>query len=69
MGGDNRDWSGTPLEILHKKHIENGKSKEEAFENAGKECGWLLKKVISIDKRQFETEKTAINRKYHWLDN
>jgi hypothetical protein len=67
MGGDNRDWSGTPLEILYNKHIQNGKTVKEAFENAGKESGWLLKRVIHDDKRPFETEKTEINRKYRWL--
>jgi hypothetical protein len=68
MGGDNRDWSKTPLEILYNKHIQNGKTTKEAFDNAGKESGWLLKRVIYDDKRQFETEKTEINRKYRWLE-
>jgi hypothetical protein len=67
MGGDNRDWDGTPLEILYKKHIQNGKSAKDAFDSAGKESGWLLKKVVFDDKRQFETERTAINRKYRCL--
>jgi hypothetical protein len=68
MGGDNRDWSKTPLEILYNKHIQNGKTVKEAFDNAGKESGWLLKKVINNDRRQFETEETDINRKYRWLE-
>ncbi|MDR2434364.1 MAG: hypothetical protein LBD47_07330 [Treponema sp.] len=67
MGGDNNDWTGTPLQMLHDKEIENGKSKEEAYDNAGKNSGWLLKKVIFDDKRRFETEETPINRRYRWL--
>jgi hypothetical protein len=69
MGGDNRDWSGTPLETLYKKHIQDGKSEKDAFVSAGQESGWLLKKVIHSDKRKFETEETEINRKYRWLEN
>jgi hypothetical protein len=68
MGGDNRDWSKTPLEILYNKHIRDGKSAQEAFDNAGRESGWLLKRVVNDDKRQFETEETPINRKYRWLE-
>jgi hypothetical protein len=70
MGGDNRDWSGTPLEILCNKHTKNGEFTKEGFDNAGRDCGWLLKKVIySDEKRQFETKETPINRAYRWLEN
>jgi hypothetical protein len=68
MGGDNRDWRKTPLEILYNKHIQSGKTAEEAFDNAGKESGWLLKKVVHDDKKDFETEETELSRKYRWLE-
>jgi hypothetical protein len=66
MGGDNRDWKPTPLQILYDKHIQNSKNSAEAFDLAGKESGWILKKVINDDHRNFETTKDDI-RKYRWL--
>jgi hypothetical protein len=69
MGGDNRDWSGTPLEALYTSHIQNGKSPEDAFALAGQESGWLLKRVIHDDARRFATEKAPINRQYRFMGN
>ena len=68
MGGDNRGWNGTPLQTLYDKHVLNGKTPDEAFEVAGQESGWLLKETVHRDERQFETESTAINRRYRWLE-
>jgi len=68
MGGENRDWNGTPLQILYDRQIQEGKNEKEAFDNAGRDCGWLLKKVIHSDKRRFETEETGINRGYTWVE-
>ena len=67
MGGDNRDWDHTPLIVLYTKHIQSGKTPEDAFETAGQESGWLLKHAIHADKRRFETEETPKIRKYRWL--
>ncbi len=57
MGGANYFWQGTPFIVLYEKHISNGKSIDEAIASAGKDSGWLLKRVIKDDKRQFETKK------------
>lgn len=65
MGGKNYYWEGTPLSVLYEKH----KDKETAVEDAGKDAGWLLKKVINDDKRTFSTKKEALVRKYKWLGN
>lgn len=67
MGGDNRDWSTTPLAVLYSRHIQNGKTDEEAFNTAAQDSGWLLKRVIHADARRFATQDTAINRQYRWL--
>jgi hypothetical protein len=67
MGGVNRDWSGAPLNVLYTRHLQNGKSPDEAFDLAGQESGWLLKRVIKDDLRRFITEKTGMNRRYRWL--
>ena len=63
MGGENYYWQGTPLYVLYKKH--EGRSADPVNE-AGKESGWLLKKVIHEDKRTFETKKEELVRKYRW---
>lgn len=62
MGGDNFYWQGTPLIALYNKH----KDKENAVELAGKDAGWILKKVIKNDRRMFETKHAEQTRKYKW---
>lgn len=57
MGGDNFYWEGTPLMSLYEKHISKGKNNPEAIDRAGKDSGWLLKRVISDDKRGFKTKR------------
>ena len=58
LGGDNYFWQGTPLFFLYKK--------TENVKQAGKEAGWLLKKVIYNDKRSFQTKKEGMVRQYRW---
>lgn len=66
MGGDNFYWEGTPLMALYKKHISDGKDNPVAIDRAGKDSGWLLKRVIEEDKREFNTKKEDLIRKYCW---
>lgn len=65
MGGDNFFWEGTPLYVLYEKHKSQGK-REQAVQDAGKDAGWLLKKVLFEDKRNFETKKDGLVRQYKW---
>lgn len=67
MGGDNYYWQGTPLLVLYQKHENMGKEWQSAVAGAGKDSGWLLKRVIHDDKRKFETKKDELIRKYHWI--
>ena len=62
IGGENYYWEGTPLYILWEKH----KSKNTGKEDAAKDAGWLLKKVIKEDKRYFNTKKEGLVRQYRW---
>ncbi|WP_411897539.1 hypothetical protein [Elizabethkingia occulta] len=64
MGGDNFYWESTPLEPLYTKHKAVGAT--DPVKSAGKDCGWLLKKVIIRDSRDFETDKFEMTRKYKW---
>ena len=65
MGGDNSNWDGTPLSKLYEKHA--GLSDPAAIEQAGKEGGWLLKRVISDDRRRFDTRIAELIRQYLWI--
>ncbi|MDR0734011.1 MAG: hypothetical protein LBF08_08165 [Dysgonamonadaceae bacterium] len=58
LGGDNFYWQGTPMLALYEK--------SEDVEQAGKDAGWLLKRVINNDKRRFETTKKDFVRQYRW---
>ncbi len=69
MGGDNFYWEGTPLYKLFEKHKKVGKNNEDAITAAGKDSGWILKRVINKDKREFETKKEELIRKYRWNGN
>ncbi len=67
MGGDNYHWDAVPLMALYQKHIDKGKNSIEAVKDAGKDSGWILKKVIDSDKRVFDTKKEEQIRKYRWV--
>ncbi|MCM1511685.1 MAG: hypothetical protein NC112_00985 [Oxalobacter formigenes] len=66
IGGENFCWEGCPLEALFIFHRNAGKSDEEAFEQAGKDAGHILKSVLEADQRHFETKKEYV-RRYRWL--
>lgn len=68
MGGENFNWNDTPLQVLYDKHCSNGLDDEEANKAAGKDCGWILKRVVNDDRRQFETKKEALVRHYKWVE-
>jgi hypothetical protein len=63
MGGDNYFWEGTPLIELYRKHEETS---DDPVKEAGKDSGWLLKKVIHQDKREFDSMREELIRKYRW---
>lgn len=65
MGGDNYFWNNTPLIQLWEKHNNLGKS--DPVIEAGKDGGWILKKVIENDNRNFETKEEEMIRKYRWI--
>ena len=63
MGGENYFWQGTPLIDLYEKQPGTAKEPEAA---AGREGGWLLKKVLDTDQRLFETKVEKLVRHYRW---
>lgn len=69
VGGENFEWEGTPLFALYQKHIDAGKINEEAIEAAAKDLGWLMKAVLSEDKRHFEVGRSGQTAGYRWAGN
>jgi hypothetical protein len=73
VGGDNFDWSGTPLQVLYQKHRNAGKDDESAIAAAAIDLGWIVKTVLSEDKRTFEAGKEAGKvgpvSTYRWIGN
>ena len=66
MGGENFDWSDTPLFVLYERHRIRGKSDEQAIEDAGKDLGWILKQVLADDKRTFIASDADMAKGYKW---
>jgi len=63
FGGENYDWSGTPLIALYDWHESvNG----DPVEMAGKDLGWLLLDVIIEDSRIFEIIE-GYTHQYRWI--
>ena len=58
LGGDNFYWEGTPMFALYEK------SKD--VEQAGKDAGWLLKKMLNDDKRTFKSSEDGRSKIYLW---
>ena len=57
MGGENFEWTGTPLYTLWEKHKKLGA--DNPVKSAGIDAGWILKKVILNDKRKFELRESG----------
>jgi hypothetical protein len=68
-GGENFEWDGTPLIALYEKHIEKGKPSPDAIKDAAKDLGWLLKSVLTNDKRDFRAGKSGLTAGYCWVGN
>jgi hypothetical protein len=69
VGGENYQWKGTPLLVLYQKHIKAGKDKQSAIKAAARDLGWLVKTVLSEDKRMFEVSKGGLVSTYRWVGN
>lgn len=65
MGGENFQWNGTPLSVLWEKQKKLGAN--DPVKSAGIDAGWILKKVILNDKRNFEVREREMTNKYKWI--
>lgn len=66
MGGDNFFWDGTPLIQIYNKHVDQNSS--NPIREAAIDAGWILKKVIHDDKRQFIVKREEMTNKYLWIE-
>lgn len=66
IGGVNQDWKGYPLEVLYRRYIKAGRDHDYAFDQAAKDAGKILKRVLSEDNRTFETMEMERTRSYRW---
>ena len=69
VGGPNWKWQGTPLLALFEKHVASGKDDETAMKRAAVDLGWLVKAVLSVDKRTFEETDAGLACGYSWVGN
>ncbi len=63
FGGENYDWSGTPLQTLYNHFAELGED-DYAVKEAGHSLGRLLKEVIYNDERLFDIIEGAYVNTY-----
>ena len=50
--------------FLYPKHIDAGKDNKSAIKAAARDLGWLVKTVLSEDKRTFEAGKGGLPPRY-----
>jgi hypothetical protein len=67
VGGENRNWSGTPLQVLYDRQIGLGRKHQKAMELAGQAFGWLLKEALEDDKRTFKEVRQDRRKAYRWV--
>ena len=67
LAGNNRDWTGTPRQTIFDNRKKAGISDEKAYEQAGKDAGMLLKRVLAVEARTFDTRVAGRCREYTWV--
>ena len=65
VGGENKNWYGTPLQAIYDKHLENHPP-EKAYEQAAQDAGRLLKSVLNKDSRSFDMKEDSWTNEYRW---
>ena len=69
VGGDNKDWRGTPLMVLYEYYLDgNDDNYDYAVTETGKAVGRLLFEVLANDRRVFDTWEDY-TRTYRWMGN
>jgi len=64
VGGLNTNWYQTPLQILYDRHIDTGRTEDEAFDLAAKDIGWIVKTLLAEDRRTFQVDNSGFVNTY-----
>lgn len=67
FGGQNSDWSNTPLEKIYQYHRYIA-PKSDPAEAAAKDVGWLLKAALKEDKRRSFEVVDGYTKEYMMTD-
>lgn len=67
FGGANFDWNETPLQELHDKHLNEGRTDADAWDCTRKDAGRLLKRVLIEDKREYVEGDAGMAKGYTWI--
>lgn len=69
VGGENKDWGETPLQVIYDYHISLDKTPKEAKRQAAIDAGLLLKEVLAEEKRRvFEQLQGTRTKQYRKID-
>ena len=68
LGGQNRDWHGTPLQELYNFYASRNRGDRYAYREAGKASGRILKGVIDRDEHHmFHLAREFRTVRYIWV--
>lgn len=62
FGGENKDWNDTPLQKIYDYYVKKGVN--DAVNRAAVDVGWLLKSVLSEDKKWTYDETNGYTKEY-----
>lgn len=68
IGSINKNWAGTPLQVLYDHYLHRGRGEDYAYAQAARSAGWLLWQVLVEDNRDFRTT-SGYRRSYTWTGN
>jgi len=67
VGGVNRDWTGTPLQVLFEKHQLENRPLIKVRKAAGHDLGWIVAALLTRDARTFRSGRRFRARFYSWV--
>ena len=67
VGGLNTNWNQTPLQVLYDRHIQAGRTEEEAFDAAAIDIGWIVKTLLAEDRRTFQVDNSGFVNTYRMI--
>lgn len=63
MGGHNRDWSDSPMQIVYEKYLNKYNDDKIAYRRSARDAGWFLMHAVENDHKLFGSVYAMRNRK------